>query len=437
MNMYLRTMLSPEKFREKLFACGYTTGDALLVAVSGGLDSAVLASLLQENKIPFAIAHVNYGLRGEESDEDERFVADLAKQLDVPFYLKQCSEADFSESGENSTQAAARKIRYDFFSAVAKQNGFVFIATAHHADDSIETALLNFARGTGIAGLTGIKMRNEKIIRPLLPFTREEIRAYAETKKLSWREDSSNASDHYTRNRFRHHLLPWLMQEIPQSYNGFAASFEKMAETVALLEASLQHWEQQCVSYDAAANAKQISRNHFSLFPQPDLFLRFYLKRYGFSDAQLHSLSQLLEGESGTNLLSKTHRLIIDRESLFLLSLEEKEENIPSLQITEEYFTGNFPDAKTAALVDASAIKETIRLRTWKAGDKMIPLGMSGHRNISDILNELKLPLHEKEKAQIVVAGDEIVWVPGYRVAEKFRVKADSKKVLRIVLEVP
>lgn len=430
-------MFSTGKFRENLSACGYRTGDALLAAVSGGLDSAVLASLLQENEIPFAIAHVNYRLRGEESEEDERFVAALAKLLNVPFYVKQCSEADFSSAGENSTQAAARKIRYDFFSTIAKQNGFVFIVTAHHADDSIETALLNFARGTGIAGLTGMKMQNGNIIRPLLSFTREEIRAYAETKTISWREDSSNATDNYTRNRFRHHLLPWLMQEIPQSYHGFAASFGKMTETAALLEASLMHWEQQCVSYDAAKNAKQISRNRLSLFPQPELFLRFYLKRYGFSDAQLHSLAQLLEGESGTTLLSGTHRLIIDRASLFLLSAEEKATGIPVLRISEEYFTGNFPDAKTAALVDASAIKETIRLRTCKAGDKMIPLGMNGHRNISDILNELKLPLHEKEKAQIVVAGDEIVWVPGYRIAEKFRVTADAKKVLRIVLEVP
>lgn len=429
-------MLSSSTFLDSIQnRCGWSPGEPVLAGLSGGLDSVVLCELLRLNEIPFAVAHVNYGLRGKESDEDEKFAAALAEKANVPFYLQKCDEASFAASDENSTQAAARKIRYAFFEEIAVTQGFQHIAVAHHFDDSIETALLNLARGTGIAGLTGIDFRNGKIIRPLLKFQRAEILSFAGKSNLYWREDSSNASDAYSRNRFRHHLLPWLLDEIPQSHEGFAASFAKLSETEKLIGSALDYWENKCCIFTQQENTVQILRKEWNGFPNPELFLRFYLKQFGFTDAQLFSLEKMIEGKSGSELLSASHRLIVDREDIFLISLRGKNEKLPSLHAEPEIFTGTFPDGKNAAIIDAAGINSPLVIRTWRAGDKMIPFGMSGHRNISDILNEMKLPLHEKEKAVVIVSGEEIVWVPGYRIAEKFRVTAKTEKVLRLQLK--
>ncbi|MDQ3111737.1 MAG: tRNA lysidine(34) synthetase TilS, partial [Bacteroidota bacterium] len=242
-------MLTTERFREFLFSsCNYEAGKPVLAAVSGGVDSVVLCDLLAKNNISFAIAHVNYGLRGKESDCDEKFVSELANMLDVPFYMLRCTEETFAASGENSIQAAARKIRYDFFETTCIQQGYAFIATAHHKDDSIETALLNFARGTSITGLTGITPVNKNLIRPMLFTTRDEIAAYAKEQQLAWREDSSNETDKYTRNKFRHHLLPWLKEEIPQSYKGFEASFRNLEEVQQLISAALSNFRFNCTT---------------------------------------------------------------------------------------------------------------------------------------------------------------------------------------------
>lgn len=427
-------MLSPETFRHSLeHSCAYA-GERVLAAVSGGMDSVVLAELLAQAKIPFAIAHVNFGLRGKESDEDERFCETLAKHYGVAFFVKRCSEHDFSASGENSKQVAARKIRYVFFNDVAAKENFGLIATAHHADDSIETALLNLARGTGPAGLTGIPARNGNVIRPLLHFSREELAAFAKQHSLQWREDSSNAGDAYARNRFRHHLLPWLLHEIPQAHRGFEASFRKLSETEQLLDAALLHWERSCVMPTPKPRTLQLMRRKLEEFPDATLFLRFYLKRFGFTDAQLLSLENLLNGPAGTELHSQEWRLIFDRDNLFLAA-KEISFATSLLEINEEIFSGDFPDGKTTTFVDAATITAPLSVRTWQPGDKLIPMGMSGHRKVSDILNDLKLPAQEKEIAPVVLSGTEIVWVPGYRIAEKFKVTEQTKNVLRLTIK--
>jgi tRNA(Ile)-lysidine synthase len=429
-------MLTVESFKTLLLTrCGYRPGDPVLAGVSGGLDSVVLCRLLKKAGIPFAIAHVNYGLRGEEAEGDEAFVAKLAEQLHVPFYLKVCSPADFESSGEHSVQAAARRIRYDFFAEVARAEDYPNIAIAHHSGDAIETALLNLARGTGIKGLTGIRYVNGKLIRPLLKFTRNEILDFALAEQLQWREDSSNDSDSYTRNRFRHHVLPWISEEIPQTHEGFAASFRKLKETEELLEASIDHWEQSCVSPEKKTGSRKISRSRMEKFPRPLHFLKFYLKRFGFSDAQLESLEPLSQQEHRTELYSATHRLIIEQEHYFLAETVSGEAPEFSLKTEPVPASGPFPDGTTEALIDSSLLPEKLQLRPWKHGEKMIPFGMKGHRLVSDILNDLKLPLLEKEKALVVVSGDEIVWIPGYRIAEKFKVTGQTRTALKLSIE--
>jgi tRNA(Ile)-lysidine synthase len=424
-------MVTDDLFLHYLHRCGYTQGEPVLATSSGGLDSMVLCELLRKNRIPFAIAHVNFGLRGEESMQDEQFIADYAAKIDVPFYLDRASEKHFAATGESSVQAAARKIRYQFFELTAVAQGFLHIAVAHHADDNIETALLNFARGSGAAGLTGMESRNGKVIRPLLQFRRADILEYAQLHHLSWREDSSNASDKYSRNRFRHHLLPWLLQEIPQGYEGFSATFRNLRETEALVEAALVNWEKMCCSI--SGNGIEISIEAMRSFGRPEIFLRFFLSRSAFNESA-SSLHAFLQSESGTQLLSATHRLVRDRKTLFLVPLEGRDPAF-TLVVSRERFTGDIPDGRCTALVDADTIHQPLQLRPWQHGDKLIPFGMDGHRKVSDILNDLKLPLHEKEIAQLVVSGEEIVWIPGYRIAEKFRVRESTTDVLRITVE--
>jgi tRNA(Ile)-lysidine synthase len=426
-------MLNAETFRQFLVeSCAYVPGDPVLAGVSGGADSIVLCDLLAEIKIPFAVAHVNYGLRGKESDEDEKFVAETAKKYNVPFYLERCTEETFAATGENSIQLAARKIRYDFFETVCHQNGFQKIAIAHHKDDSIETALLNFARGTGVKGLSGIAPVNGKIIRPLLFTTRAEIISYAQEKNILWREDSSNEGDKYSRNRFRHHLLPYLMSEIPQAYAGFDASFKRLEESEEIIRGAMELWRTKCCS--VSENETKISIGTLLQFPKSDFFLLFFLRKNGFREIQISTVSDLLKGNAGTQLISNSHRLIRDRDFLFLIDKTKTASANPeeSFSFREESFKGEIPNEQWSAVIDSSSVSLPFTVRPWQAGDKMIPFGMNGHRNVSDILNELKLPLHKKENAAVILSGDEIVWIPGYRIAEKFRVTKNTSAALRL-----
>ncbi|CAN5916280.1 tRNA lysidine(34) synthetase TilS [soil metagenome] len=426
-------MLSVERFREFLFSsCAYTAGEPVLAAVSGGVDSVVLCDLLLKNKIEFAIAHVNYRLRGNESDEDEQFVAALAKKLNVPFYLECCNEETFSATGENSIQAAARKIRYAFFEKSCREHGYSKVATAHHKDDSIETALLNFARGTGVKGLTGIAPVKGNLIRPMLFTSRDKIVMYANAAQLLWREDSSNETDKYSRNRFRHHLLPWLMNEIPQAYNGFEASFNRLAESEKLIIAAMENWKTSCCT-GVNTDETKISLIAISKFQDAEIYLRFFLRKNGFPEFHATSLTHILNGDSGAELISSTHRLIRDRDFLFLV---KKNETPTSLTDAFSFFPdeipAEIPNEKWSALIDSSLITLPLTLRTWKEGDTLIPFGMSGHKNVSDILNEMKLPTHKKENAPVILSGNEIVWIPGYRIADKFRITKKTTSVIRL-----
>ncbi len=404
----------------------------MLAAVSGGVDSVVLCDLLVKNNIEFAIAHVNYGLRGKESDEDENFVSALASKLTVPFYLERCTEATFAASGENSIQAAARKIRYAFFAASCKQHGYSKIVTAHHKDDSIETALLNFARGTGVKGLTGISPVQKNLCRPLLFTTRDEIVAYASAHHLEWREDSSNETDKYTRNRFRHHLLPWLMKEIPQAYDGFGASFNRLEESEKLISAAMDLWEKTCCEI-LNANETKISIAAIRGFAEAEIYLRFFLRKIGFPEFAPESISNILEGNTGTELISSSYRLIRDREFIFLVKKENQGPmRTDAFSFVTEEIPNEIPNEKWSALVDSSLVSMPLVMRTWKEGDSLIPFGMNGRKNVSDILNEMKLPPHKKERAPVILSGDEIVWIPGYRIADKFRLTKKTASVIRL-----
>ncbi|HEU4719043.1 MAG TPA: tRNA lysidine(34) synthetase TilS [Bacteroidia bacterium] len=420
-------MLSKESFRESLYGrCGLAQGETVLAGVSGGIDSMVMAWLLHAGEIPFAVAHVNYGLRGSESDEDEKFVAELAAEFSVPFYLKKCTAEEISP--EDSVQQKARKIRYRFFENVRDVEGMSRIATAHNLNDSVETALLNFARGSGLKGLGGIAPVREKVIRPLLSFTRADILEFARKNKIRWREDSSNTTDHYTRNRFRHHLLPELANEIPQGFSGFEATFGHVADSRDMISAAMKRWESECCT--TKENAVRISIGAMKNWENSILFLEYFLKEKGFARCERKEILSVLEGEKGKKAVAGELALTKEIDSLVLKNSAGEPDPSTCFTLREEKFSGTVPSGKWVAAVDAKKLNGPPHIRCWRTGDSMRPLGLHGKKKVSDILNELKIPSHLKRSAPVVVSGDEIIWVPGYRIAEKFRVTERTENVL-------
>jgi tRNA(Ile)-lysidine synthase len=409
--------------------CGYSDGDSVLVACSGGADSVALLVALHEHGIPLAVAHVNYNLRGAESIEDEMYVAALCSQLDVPYYVRQSSKEELNSLSAN-TQEAARKVRYEFFYTVATGEQISLIATAHHLDDQLETVLMNFLRGSGINGLSGMKFREGKLIRPFLNETGDGLRKYLIEKNISWRTDSSNNTDAYLRNRIRHHVIPELKQCDERNGKGWQTSVRNLNETEILLQELCRVHAEQIVRTDS--NGIHFRKSVLKHAPSSHLLFNFLLREegfeYHFSPAEFHSL---FEQQAGKKYISNGLTLHVDREE-FVLTSEDKTATGFTLQNGEEVnsewscFTVKgkdpalFREYETLLNVDLNTGKLTVR--AWQEGDKIRPVGFKGTKKVSDILNEIKVPSHLKKKYPVVIYNDEIAWIPGYRIAEKFKV---------------
>lgn len=409
--------------------CGYCPGDAVLVACSGGADSVALLVALHELGIPLAVAHVNYNLRGAESIEDEMHVAALCSDLDVPYYVRQSSREELHSLSAN-IQEAARKVRYEFFYTVATGEQISLIATAHHLDDQLETVLINFLRGSGINGLSGMKFREGKLIRPFLNESGDALRTYLHEKNISWRTDSSNNTDAYLRNRIRHHVIPELKQCDERNGKGWQTSVRNLNETEILLQELCKLHAEHIVRTDS--NGIHFRKSVLKLAPAPHLLFNFLLREegfeYHFSSAEFHSL---FEQQTGKKYISNGLILYVDREE-FVLSSEDNSVTTFTLNNAENVdsdwscftVTGKDPalfrDYETLLNVDLNAGK--LIVRPWQEGDKIRPVGFAGTKKVSDVLNEIKVPSHLKKSYPVVIYNDEIAWIPGYRIAEKFKI---------------
>ncbi|HTL81234.1 MAG TPA: tRNA lysidine(34) synthetase TilS [Bacteroidia bacterium] len=425
-------MLDKKIFMSQLLSsCNYRMNEKLLVAVSGGIDSVVLVHLLHSLEIPFEIAHVNYGLRGKESDGDEKFVKAFAAKLGVKFHLKKCLKKEISKKTPN-LQEVARDIRYAFFYGILSIEKMRNVATAHHQDDNVETVLLNFVRGTGLKGMTGMKFRAGKIIRPLLNVSRPEIETYAKKQKLKWRKDSSNDEDIYTRNIIRNNFLAEITKRIPQGTKGMLSSIRRFAETDQLLNDASTQWVNDHVRNTDGMQMVSIpelqSKTNLFFFTQ-------WLHKLGFNGTQITAVKDNIKhAKSPFTISTAAHFLNRDRDN-FWVGSKAQTNPVKRLIVEEELSKPSFSFLNTtSALVDAERAGE-ITSRIWQNGDRFIPFGMKGNKNVSDILNEMKVPPHEKKNFQIVTSGGEIVWVPGYRIADKFRVTNETKRMLRIYFE--
>ena len=420
-----------------------------LLAVSGGIDSVVMVHLFHNLGLPAGIAHCNFGLRGEESDGDEAFVRELAARYNFPFFVKSPDVKSFAKSTSVSTQMAARELRYDWFETVREEMGYQWIATAHHANDSLETLLLNLARGTGLAGLTGIAPVNGHLIRPLLLSNRAEVRRYAAENGIEWREDRTNETDDYYRNKIRHHVMPILSELNPSLENTFNVSSEKLRAANALLEAHLQNWKRQIVSEETGH--VRISIAAISEESEPAYRLWFILRDFGFQYGQARSVVASLSGISGKQFFSSTHVLLIDRDFLVIKDISENPDH-EELVIEQPNATLDWQGTKLTLrivpagspvhfdyamiAIDPDLLTFPLTLRKWRQGDIFHPFGMGGKRKkVSDLLIDKKVNLFEKEKTAVLLNGNgEIIWVVGIRGDERFKITTTTSNILLISL---
>lgn len=433
-------MLSPENILSILKTeCGYHDGDSILVGVSGGADSIALLHLLNSAKIPVAAAHVNYGLRGEESDGDEKFVSEFCAKLNVPLYIRRTNPEDLRKYSAN-LQSAAREFRYIFFNEIVSKESVKWIGVAHHSDDQFETVLMNFMRGSGLNGLSGMKPVNEDKLRPLLNFSREEIENYLRTVNCTWRNDSSNDSDDYLRNRIRNNVVPALHSVDERNSLGWKNSIEHIRQSNELLHVLIQPWISLMVRRVGADVL--INKNELIEFQFPHLLLNWVLHENGFGmQFSQEEFMKLIQQQPGKKYVKGTVQLTVDRDDFVLSEVpaDVKSELVLKQGIDISGWTCN-PISPTnpekysgfEALINVDYANNQLVVRTWQSGDKFQPLGFHGTRKVSDILTDMKVPAHEKESYPILICNQEIVWVPGYRIAEKFRVTDQTKTALHI-----
>jgi len=418
----------------------------ILVTVSGGVDSVVMCHLFRKAEFSFGIAHCNFKLRGKESDADERFVKTLAEKMHVPFHRKSFRAEPFARRKKLSVQMAARELRYGWLKRLAKEKKYGCIATAHHLDDSIETFFINLLRGTGIAGLQGIPAKQGNIIRPLLFANKKMIRQYAEKENLQWREDSSNFSDKYLRNRIRHHLIPSLKKLNAGFEKTIVKELSYFKDAAGIFKKFMEEKKREIVEEEGKnilLNIKKLKDSGY-----PETILHEVLRAYDFQPETTELIVKKIYGTAGKKFLSPTYRLIKDREFLVLSPLKKKtsrtltvRKNQPAAETAELFFSFEHihsppadirSAAKEVAFLDADKLFFPLTIRKWEPGDFFYPLGMKGRKKLSDFLTDVKIPSGEKENAWVLLSKNEIAWVVCHRIDERFKLLPSTKNILRV-----
>lgn len=422
----------------------FSSKDRLLLAVSGGVDSVVLCELCHQAGFDFAIAHCNFQLRGEESDRDELFVKELGKKYDKKVFIKKFDTDEYAFQNRVSVQVAARELRYSWFYELLEKAPD-YLLTAHHADDTIETVLMNFFKGTGIAGLRGILPKQGKIVRPLLPFTKEELIAFANEHNLQWVEDSSNESDKYSRNYFRHQVIPLIQKLYPAATTNLLDNIKRFADTEQLYHQAINQHKKNLLEI----NGNEVHIPVLKLQQSVPLQTIVYeiIKEYRFSPQQAEEVIRLLKSESGKYVQSATHRIIRNRKWLIIAPIATEqadtiliEEQTPFIQTTgfrldfSQYETKNYKPqtANSIAQLDVQQIRFPILLRRWKPGDYFYPLGMKKKKKLSRFFIDQKLSKTEKENCWVLESEKRIIWVVGYRIDERCKVTEQSRSILEI-----
>ena len=422
----------------------FLRGKKVLLATSGGKDSMVMLHLFQQLDYKIGIAHCNFQLREMESFGDQNFVQEYASANNIPVFITQFDTKAFSEDYKISTQVAARELRYNWFYELLETEKYDYILTAHHADDNLETFLINLSRGTGLEGLIGIPEQNEKVVRPLLAFSQEEIEDYASVNGIQWREDSSNASDKYLRNKIRHHVVPLLKELNPNFLLSFHKTQGYLQQAQDMVDDAAIMVYQQVAQQDG--DTIYFDLQQLQKLPNYKSYLYQWLNEFGFK--AWVDIYDLVDSQSGKCVYSSEYRLLKDRDSLLLSRLNEEDE-IQEYAILENQKEVNIPlnlsfckvadisiGSNKTIFVDADKLHYPLVLRHWNEGDHFQPFGMDGKsKKISKLFKDEKLSLIEKESKWLLCSNTEIVWVIGLRQDERFRIDNTTKNILKIQLE--
>tara|TARA_B100000965_G_scaffold402618_1_gene428948 strand:- start:5447 stop:6760 length:1314 start_codon:yes stop_codon:yes gene_type:complete len=409
----------------------------ILLAISGGIDSVCLAHLLIDLKFQVEFAHCNFNLRNEESTKDSEFVEKLAKQLNVPFHGSSFDTEQHAKKNKLSLQMAARELRYSWFDKLRLNIKADYIAVAHNLDDKVETFFLNIIRGTGIRGMISMKNKNGVIVRPLLFAKRSEIKKYVLKNNFQYREDSSNSSVKYKRNKIRHELIPVLKEINPAILETVDKDIRLMRKTFFAYENYIHLIEKQIVfPFDGGL---KVSKKDFLKLSDKEAIIYEIFSKYGFKD--FTSILQSIENTIGKQFFSSTHKLLIDRDYIIMKSIQDDyfkpvliDEKIKFLK-NPIFLSFDLLDldesliSSFSACFDFNKLQFPLSIRKWKDGDKFKPLGMNRYKKLSDFFIDLKLDMFSKQETFLLCSGNDIIWVIGHRIDERFKVTSKTKKM--------
>ena len=421
----------------------------VLLTVSGGVDSVVMAELFSVCGYDFGIAHCNFKLRGEESDRDELFVKELADRKGVEFFVKVFNTREFAEENRVSIQMSARQLRYAWFESLMEGKGYLSYASAHHLDDQIETLFINLLRGTGISGLHGIQPKQGKLIRPLLFAQRIEIENFANINRIAFREDSSNKKTDYLRNNIRHNLIPAFQKIKPDFVDVMNQNILRFSQAEQIYRNEIEAQKNkiiQIVNKEVKIDIAQLEK-----LKPTETYLYEFLVPFGFSFAKTIDIAKSLKSGPGKKFLSGSHVLIRDRDYLLIRKKERNQGDLNkkyAIHLTDDFvneplklklekfkISDDFSfsvDAKIASL-DFDKLTFPLKLRKWRKGDYFFPLGMNNKKLVSNFFTDNKFSLFEKEDTWLLTSRNKIVWVIGHRIDDRFKIDKSTKKIFQIM----
>ena len=434
--------------REKLF----TSKDKILLTVSGGVDSMVLMSLCVNSGYTVGAAHCNFSLRGAESDEDEILVQEHARKYGIECHNRRFDTVGEMERTGESMEMAARRLRYTWFAELCEEHGYTVIAVAHHIDDSIETFFINLLRGTGLRGLTGIHQQVGRVVRPLMFATRKEIVEYALHKHIPYREDSSNKTTKYLRNKIRLGLTPRIREINPRFPFIMSRNIERLMAAQRFIDGAIDHIYTDAVSDDGGIITIRMERIT-DADTREFVIYEILSSRFGFKGDVVDGLYRALQNETtGRRFYSRSHVAYVDRGNIVVAEVSDEDScQVSVKQSQQRAYCGNavlyfevvdvdslptYNVADNVALLDADKVAFPLTLRRWSEGDTFIPFGMTGRKKVSDFLIDGKVSMAEKGRQFVLISGSEIAWLVGRRIADPFRITDQTERVLRITKEI-
>ena len=445
--MQTRTLLQAfEKYveRHELFS----HEDKILLTVSGGVDSMVMLSIFVRLGYNIGVAHCNFGLRGQESDEDTEMVLQECEKLGIVCHSKRFdTEGEMARTGD-SMEMAARRLRYEWFNELCREEGYAVIAVAHHANDSIETFFINLLRGTGLRGLTGINRQYGKVVRPLLYATRKDILEYAVHNHIPYREDSSNRSTKYLRNKIRLGLLPMLQEINPRFTALMRGNLYRLNDAQRFIDVAIDRIREVALHSENGVDTIEVGAID-AMYPRDFVIYELLNSSYGFKGDVVEELNKALKrGVTDRRFYSRNYVAYLDRGNIMVAPIEDEDDcevivergdmrsycgnSVLYYEHTDIDNVNEYHLPSDVALLDEEKLQYPLRLRRWREGDSFIPFGMAGRKKVGDYLTDQKVPIVERKRQFVLVSGEDIVWIVGRRTDERYRVGNNTENIVKI-----